>query len=53
MRKLVYVLENGTIETSMTAAKESGMAYRVEVQEIHEGLTYNLLLKQAERRIKL
>lgn len=49
MRKLVYVLSNGVIETSMDAAKASGLPYRVELENIAEAPS-KLSPKQREMR---
>lgn len=36
MRKLVYVMENGTIETSMVSAQDMDMPYKVALESIPE-----------------
>jgi hypothetical protein len=51
MRKLVYILENGIIETTEKAAKESGLKYRVALQNIPEPVC--MTEKQKAMRIKL
>ena len=51
MRKLVYILENGTIETTEKSAKESGLKYRVALQNIPEPVC--MTEKQKAMRIKL
>lgn len=51
MRRLVYVLSNGMIETSMEAAKASGLPYRVQLESIAEAPS-KLSPKQAEKRKK-
>ena len=52
MRKLVYVLSNGTIETTEKSAKESGLEYTTAFQEMTEEKA-PLLPLQKLRRIKL
>lgn len=49
MRRLVYVLSNGTIETSMAAAQASGLTYRVALENIPEAPS-ELSPKQREMR---
>lgn len=39
MRKLVYVLANGTETTSMAEAKASGQSYKIEMRTISEAKT--------------
>ena len=51
MRKLVYVLENGIIETTEKAAKESGQPYRIAFENIKE--EPKMTEKQRAMRIKL
>ena len=51
MRKLVYVLSNGIIETTEKGAKESGLEYRVALQNIPEPVY--MTEKQKANRIKL
>lgn len=36
MRRMVYILDNGVVETTEKAAKESGLDYTVAFQEIVE-----------------
>ena len=36
MRRMVYILDNGVVETTEKAAKESGLEYTVAFQEIVE-----------------
>ena len=52
MRKMVYVLENGIIETTERAAKESGQSYTVAFQNMPEEKA-PLTEKQRAKRIKL
>lgn len=49
MRRLVYILSNGTIETSMAEAQASGLSYKVALENIAEEPS-KLSPKQAERR---
>lgn len=51
MRKLVYILENGIIETTEKSAKESGLKYQVALQNIPEPVC--MTEKQKAMRIKL
>ena len=36
MRRMVYILDNGVVETTEKAAKESGLEYTVAFQDIVE-----------------
>lgn len=53
MRKMVYVLENGTIETTEQGAKDSGFEYRVAFQEIVEDPTELMSEKARANRKKV
>lgn len=52
MRKLVYVMENGTIETSMNGAKAMDMPYTIAFESIHEEKP-EMLPKQIANRKKV
>lgn len=53
MRKMVYVLSNGTIETTEQGAKDSGFEYRVAFQEIVEDPTELMSEKALANRKKV
>lgn len=50
MRRLVYVLSNGTIETSMAAAQASGLTYRVALENIAETRSELTPKQEAKRK---
>ena len=52
MRKMVYVLENGVVETTEQSAKNSGLEYRVAFQDIAEDPTAIMSEKQLANRKK-
>ena len=53
MRKMVYVLENGVVETTEQGAKNSGLEYRVAFQDIVEDPTAMMSEKALANRKKV
>ena len=50
MRRMVYILDNGVVETTEKAAKESGLEYTVAFQEIVENPLDRMSDKQLANR---
>jgi hypothetical protein len=53
MRKMVYVLSNGVVETSAQGAKDSSLEYEIAFQEIAEDSTAMMSEKQLANRKKV
>lgn len=54
MRKMVYVLANGIIETTEKGAKESGLKYTIAFQDIVENATDRISDKRkASRKVAI